>query len=358
MEIGTKVSFAPYVTSRRRGVRHEHSVLTDLDVPSLDRGPGGGRPAPGAGRRRRRLRPDVGRGGHTGDADDRQPGDREAGRRPAEPDDPAGEAGADPAALRRPGDRRRRQGRRRRRLQPGGPGEDQPPAARGGGAVAAAHPDPLRLRHDPRLPHRVPHPAGRRQLVRPARGVRRRPVRRPRDGGRRHQAGLQPHGRRLPRAPLGPDRRGERRGPVPRFGDGRGAGQGRPGPELRRPRQGRRQRQAPRRLRAARRRARLQHDRHVRAAVAQPVPAAVQGRDRRRRGHRDVLVQRDQRCAGLRQPARPRPRSSSRSGASTDSSRATTPRSTSCGPARRRRRTRARAGTASPPTARPPARWR
>ena len=160
---------------------------------------------------------------------DRQPGDREAGRRPAEPDDPAGEAGADPAALRRPGHRRRRQGGRRRRVQPDRPGEDQPPAARGGGAVPAAHPDPLRLRHDPRLPHRVPHPAGDGQLVRPAGRLRRRAVRRPGDRGRRHQAGLQPHGRRLARAPLGPDRRGQRRGPVPRVGDGGRPGQGRPG---------------------------------------------------------------------------------------------------------------------------------
>ena len=53
---------------------------------------------------------------------------------------------------------------------------------------------------------------------------------------------------------------------------------------------------------AAGERARLQHDRHVRAAAAEPLSAAVQGRDRRRRGHRDVLVQRDQRRAGLREP--------------------------------------------------------
>ena len=35
--------------------------------------------------------------------------------------------------------------------------------------------------------------------------------------------------------------------------------------------------------------------------LLEPLPAAVQGRDRRRRGHRHVLVQRDQRRAGLRQ---------------------------------------------------------
>ena len=84
-------------------------------------------------------------------------------------------------------------------------------------------------------------------------------------------------------------------------------GQGRPGQELLRARQGRDEPQAPGRLRPAGGRARLQHHRHVRAAPAQPLPAAVQGGDRRRRGHRDVLVQRHQRRAGLRQqPARDR----------------------------------------------------
>ena len=59
----------------------------------------------------------------------------------------------------------------------------------------------------------------------------------------------------------------------------------RAGQRLLRARQGRHERQALRRLRPARGRPRLQHDRHVRAAAAQPLPAAVQGRDRRRRGH-------------------------------------------------------------------------
>ena len=85
----------------------------------------------------------------------------------------------------------------------------------------------------------------------------------------------------------------------------------RAGQRLQRARQGRHERQALRRLRPARGRPRLQHDRHVRAAAAQPLPAAVQGRDRRRRGHRDVLVQRDQRRPGLRQPASSRPTCSS-----------------------------------------------
>ena len=76
-----------------------------------------------------------------------------------------------------------------------------------------------------------PIPLGDGELVRPAGRLRRRPVRRPGDRGRRHQAGLQPDGRRLARAALGPDRRGQRRGPVPRLGDGRRPGQGRPGPD-------------------------------------------------------------------------------------------------------------------------------
>ena len=82
-----------------------------------------------------------------------------------------------------------------------------------------------------------------------------------------------------------------------------GPGEGRPGHALRGPGQGRGQRQAPRRVRAAGGRPGLQHHRHVRAAAAQPLPAAVQGRDRRRRRHGDVLVQRDQRRPGLREPA-------------------------------------------------------
>ena len=108
------------------------------------------------------------------------------------------------------------------------------------------------------------------------------------------------------------------------------AREGRAGPRLLRARQGRHERQALRRLRPAGGRARLQHDRHVRAAAAQPLPAAVQGRDRRRRRHRDVLVQRDQRRPGLREQRDSRPTSSRRSGASTASSRATTPPSPSC----------------------------
>ena len=164
-------------------------------------------------------------------------------------DDHPGEAAAGAAALRRPGHRRRRQGRRRRRLQPGRPGEDRPPPARRGRAVAAAHPDPVRLRHHPRLPDDLPGPAGRRQLVRPGGRPGRRHDRRPRVRDGRPQADLQPDGRRLPRAALGPDRRGQRRGPLRRLRDGRGPGQGCPGHGLLGDGQGRHQRQALRRLR-------------------------------------------------------------------------------------------------------------
>ena len=212
-----------------------------------------------------------------------------------------GEAAAAAAALGRPDHRRGRPGRRRLGLQPDRSGEDQPLPAHRGRAVAAAHPDPVRLRHDPRLPHDLPDPAGRREQLRPVGGDRRRHRRRSRDGDRRHQADLQPDGRRLARAALGPDLRGRRRGPVPRLRVRGGARQGRAGHRLLGARQGRHERQALRRLRPARGRPRVQHDRHVGAAAAQPLPAAVQGRDRRGRRHRDVLVQRDQRRARVRE---------------------------------------------------------
>ena len=105
---------------------------------------------------------------------------------------------------------------RRRGVQPGRPGEDQPPAARRGGAVPAAHPDPVRLRHDPRLPDGLPDPARRGQLVRPGVAAADDTV------GARETATVgikqvySPDGRRLARAALGPDLRGRRRGPVPR----------------------------------------------------------------------------------------------------------------------------------------------
>ncbi len=195
-------------------------------------------------------------------------------------------------------------------LQPDRPGEDQPLPAHRGRAVPAAHPDPLRLRHHPRLPDGLPGAARRGEQLRPRRRAPPTPrsarASRPTVG---HQADLQPDGRRLARAALGPDRRGQRRGPVPRLGACRRAGQGRPGQRLQRARQGRHERQALRRLRPARGRPRLQHHRPVRAAAAQPLPAAVQGRDRRRRRHRDVLVQLDQRRPRAARTRTPRPTS-------------------------------------------------
>ena len=57
-------------------------------------------------------------------------------------------------------------------------------------------------------------------------------IARARDGDRRHQADLQPDGRRLARAALGPHLRGRRRGPVPRLRLRRRPRQGGPGPRL------------------------------------------------------------------------------------------------------------------------------
>ena len=87
--------------------------------------------------------------------------------RPAGEDDARGEAAADAAALRRP-DHRRRRGK-----GVGGvfsltdPEKINHLPARRGRAVAAAHPDPVRLRHHPRLPDDVPGPARRGEQLRP-----------------------------------------------------------------------------------------------------------------------------------------------------------------------------------------------
>ena len=183
--------------------------------------------------------------------------------------------------------------------------------ARRGRAVAAAHPDPVRVRHDPRLPDDLPDPAGDGEQLRPERRADRRDDRRARVGDRRPQADLQPDGRRLARAALGPDLRGRAartRTSAPSMAAARVKGA--QGARLRGAGQGRHERQALRRVRPARGRARLQHDRHVRAAAAEPLPAAVQGRDRRRRRHRDVLVQRDQRRRRAARTTTRRPTSS------------------------------------------------
>ena len=76
-----------------------------------------------------------------------------------------------------------------------------------------------------------------------------------------------------------------------------------------------------------------------RAAAVQHVPAAVQGRGRRRRRHRRCARSTRSTASPAARTARPRRTSSRASGASTASSRATTRRSPSCAPARRRTRT-------------------
>ena len=187
-------------------------------------------------RRFRRGRHARGAGARTGQTG-RQPRRRTAGQPAAREDDHRREAAAGAAALRRPDERRRPrqpggQGRRRRGVQPRRPPAHQRAAAHRRRAVAARHPDPVRLRHDPRLPHDLPDPAGDRQLVRSRGRLRGPPVRRARVGRGRPQADLQPDGRRLARAALGPHLRGRRRGPVPELRHGRRAREGRAGPRL------------------------------------------------------------------------------------------------------------------------------
>ena len=77
-----------------------------------------------------------------------------------------------------------------------------------------------------------PIPLGAASSFDPERRVHRSPHRRVRVGRGRHQADLQPDGRRLARAALGPHLRGRGRGPVPELGDGRRARHRRPGQGL------------------------------------------------------------------------------------------------------------------------------
>ena len=229
---------------------------------------------------------------------------------------------------------------------------DQPAAAHRRRPVAAGDPDPVRLRHDPRLPHDLPDPAGHRGGVRPGRRRDRPPDRRARVRRGRAQADLQPDGRRLARAALGPDLRGRRRGPVPELGAGGRARQGRPG-----------QRLQPRRTRSSRASSTSPPTASPRAAATTTRPTCPRrgcGTSTCRRSRPRSTRAPTPRCArSTRSAASPaartrrrRPTSSSASGASTASSSPTTPPSPSCAPARRRRRTRARAATASRPTAR------
>ena len=151
----------------------------------------------------------------------------------------------------------------RRRLQRDRPGADQQVPARRGRELAAAHPDPLRLRHDPRLPDDLPDPAGHGEQLRSGRRAGRSPHRRVRVRGGRAQADLQPDGRRLARAALGPDLRGCRRGPVPQLRDGGRARARRAGQRLQRARTRSSRASSTTSPTASRGRARLQHDRHV-----------------------------------------------------------------------------------------------
>ena len=202
-------------------------------------------------------------------------------------------------------------------------------------AVAAAHPDPVRLRHDPRLPDDLPDPARRRRAAstRTSRGptTASAPFESAAVGLKQIYSPMvdvshEPRWGRISEA-AGED-------PYLELGDGRRA-------RARAPRAT----TTARRTRSSRasstssptaspRRAATTTRPTCRAAAVEPLPAAVQGRGRRRRGHRDVLVQRDQRRARAARTRTPRPTSSSGAGASTASSRATTRRSPSCAPAR------------------------
>ena len=170
---------------------------------------------------------------------------------------------------------------RRRRVQPHRPGQDRPLPARRRRAVAAAHPDPVRLRHDPRLPHDLPGAAGRGEQLRPGGGDRRRHDLRARVGRGRHQADLRPmvdvsHEPRWGRIVEGS-------GEDPYLGSVFAAARVRAaqGDDYAAPDKVVTSVKHFAAYGAARGRPRLQHDRHVRAAAAQPLPAAVQGRDRR-----------------------------------------------------------------------------
>ena len=87
------------------------------------------------------------------------------GRRPAAPDDARREAQPADAALRRADEGPPGGGAQagRRRVQRDRSGADQQVPARRGRELAAAHPDPVRVRHDPRLPDGLPDPARRRR---------------------------------------------------------------------------------------------------------------------------------------------------------------------------------------------------
>ena len=101
---------------------------------------------------------------------------------------------------------------------------------------------------------------------------------------RRHPLDVRTDGGHRPRRPLGPDRRGRRRGPVPRRGHGGGSGARLPGAVPGRARPAARVRQALRRLRRGGRRARLRPRLRVRGAAAQRLLPALRRRGQGGRG--------------------------------------------------------------------------
>ena len=111
-------------------------------------------------------------------------------------------------------------------LQPGRPGEDQPASSTSRSRSPGCG-IPILFAYDTIHGYRTifPVPLGAASCFDPDVAAAGRRDRCPRVGDGRPQADLQPDGRRLPRAALGPDRRGRGRGPVPRLGvrGGRGS---------------------------------------------------------------------------------------------------------------------------------------
>ena len=156
-------------------------------------------------------------------------------------DDARGEAAADPAALRRAGHRR---GRARRASAGSSASPTRPRSTTSSRSRWRSRGSriPILFAYDTIHGYRTifPIPLGAASSFDPSVATADATIGARETGDRRHQADLQPDGRRLARAALGPHRRGRRRGPVPRLGLRRRAGQGRPGRRLLRARQGRR----------------------------------------------------------------------------------------------------------------------
>ncbi|MCY1515195.1 hypothetical protein D9M68_497710 [compost metagenome] len=179
----------------------------------------------------------------------------------------------------------------------------QATAAAGGGArVAPRHSADLRCRRDPRLSHDLPDAAGRGFEL----GARAGRAHRARGGGRGHgrrlSLDLRAHGRHRARRALGPRPRGRGRRPVPGAPVRGGARARLPGQQPRERRFDAGHAQALRGLRRGRGRARLQHERNLRAHAARGLPAAVPCGDRCGRAVGHERLQRDRRRALDRQP--------------------------------------------------------